>query len=283
MAIRFSTGLQNLQAGINRELVPYGAMTLDADVQTNWTESGSTMLGAVTKVAKTCMSLSGIGYASTPIVTKIGHWYRVSVAFINEDATGAASVRVGTAADGAQNYDSGSLATTTATWTTLEFGFRATATTTYITLKNSGASLKYFDDVSCSTLSASIKEAFHLGDLQLWTGPQPDTPDEAPTGTLLVTVKNGSSGITFGDAVAGLLSKTVGETLTGTCVAAGTAGWFRLRAPGDLGTLNTIDARIDGLVETLGEEMTGLRSLVFALNSVQTIADLHPYVKMSNE
>src|SRR5512145_1656770 len=138
MTTRLSTGLQNLLAGIDRELVPYGAMTLDASVQANWTESVSTMLGAVTKVAKVCMSLSGAGYTSTPITTKVGHWYKGSLSFINEDATGVASVRVGEAPDGAQNYDSGSLATTTATWTTLYFGFRATATTTYITLKNSG-------------------------------------------------------------------------------------------------------------------------------------------------
>lgn len=105
----------------------------------------------------------------------------------------------------------------------------------------------------------SFKSIFALGFIDIYSGIQPPTADNAPTGTLLCTVySDGASvGISWSaTAPAGVLSKLGSQTWSGTTVAGGTAGWFRLRAPGDTNALSTTQPRYDGAIATSGAEMS---------------------------
>lgn len=120
------------------------------------------------------------------------------------------------------------------------------------------------DDL-CDT--GSIKSVFNNagggGDagflIDIYTGSQPAAADDASTGTKLVTVSVGGdgTGATFeASATDGVLEKTAAETLSGTAVATGTAGWFRLRRKADTGTASSAtEQRIDGTCGTSGQQM----------------------------
>lgn len=79
-----------------------------------------------------------------------------------------------------------------------------------------------------------------LAFLDVYTGGQPASAQDAATGTLLGTV----TGITWGAGAAGVASRTASDTVV--AAATGTAGWGRFRNTGD--TL-----RMDGVV---GAEFT---------------------------
>lgn len=81
------------------------------------------------------------------------------------------------------------------------------------------------------------------------TGAQPATSDLAPTGTVLfsITLPADALAAASGQAVAQL-----GTWQDTSADAAGTAGWFRIRAAGDAGTTNNTDRRIDGAVTATG-------------------------------
>lgn len=63
------------------------------------------------------------------------------------------------------------------------------------------------------------------GTIKIYTGSQPASANDAPTGTLLVTVNLADPA--FGAASTGVAT-LAGTPLSGTGVAAGTAGWARL-------------------------------------------------------
>lgn len=97
--------------------------------------------------------------------------------------------------------------------------------------------------------------------IDIYTGSQPAAADDASTGTLLVTisVSGAGTGCTF-EASAGTnpgeLEKNAAETWSGTAVATGTAGWFRLRRKADAGTASsTTEPRVDGAIGTSGQQM----------------------------
>lgn len=62
--------------------------------------------------------------------------------------------------------------------------------------------------------------------VQVRTGSQPASANDAATGTLLVTITLNDPA--FGAASSGVATLDVDPELTGTAVATGTAGWFRL-------------------------------------------------------
>lgn len=71
------------------------------------------------------------------------------------------------------------------------------------------------------------------GQVRVYTGTQPATPEDPPTGTLLVTVELDNPA--FGDAgvtTAGVAS-LAGVPLSGTGAADGTAGWVRIVSAGE--------------------------------------------------
>jgi hypothetical protein len=61
--------------------------------------------------------------------------------------------------------------------------------------------------------------------IQIRTGAQPSTPEDAATGTLLATFTLNDPA--FASASAGVAALNVGTAITATGVAAGTAGWGR--------------------------------------------------------
>lgn len=64
------------------------------------------------------------------------------------------------------------------------------------------------------------------------------------------------NGLNYDMAIAGVISKLTTETWSGSGLAAGTAGWFRIRGQGDAGsTSSTTAVRIDGSIGTSGADM----------------------------
>lgn len=103
-----------------------------------------------------------------------------------------------------------------------------------------------------------LKTIFAAGFIKIYGGTVPADADAAVTGTLLCTISNNSTGtgINFDtSASGGVLSKAPAETWSGTNAATGTATYYRHIAVGDDGTLSTSQARIQGLVSTVGADM----------------------------
>lgn len=111
----------------------------------------------------------------------------------------------------------------------------------------------------------ALRDIFRDGVLKIYSGSQPSSPDDAVSGTLLltVTVSAGAwsagaftNGLEFGTAASGAIAKSASETWQGVGVAAGTAGYFRFIAnPTDAGASSTTLPRIDGSVGTSGADL----------------------------
>lgn len=119
---------------------------------------------------------------------------------------------------------------------------------------------------------------FANGIIEIRTGSQPATADAAVTGTLLgtVTLASGAftpgtatNGLTFAAAAVGAVSKSGVWSFNG--VAAGTAGWFRLKANAlDNDALSTILPRLDGSIATSGADMN-LSNITIAISAPSTV------------
>lgn len=122
--------------------------------------------------------------------------------------------------------------------------------------------------------NGGIKLAFNLGFINIYSGSQPSSPNTGATGTLLGTVTvngDGTTGLGFDAAVAGVTSKAAAQTWKFTGLNAGIAGWYRLFAVGD--TVTATDAtkpRIDGAIGTSGAELN-LSNITIAVAQVNTV------------
>lgn len=85
------------------------------------------------------------------------------------------------------------------------------------------------DNALRSILADAATAEFAGGTIDIYTGTQPASAEDAATGTLLVTVDLPSPA--FDAAVDGVASKT--GSWFGVAVATDTAGWFRMRNAGD--------------------------------------------------
>lgn len=95
-----------------------------------------------------------------------------------------------------------------------------------------------------SNLVAALPDAdVGAGSIQIRTGAQPASANNAATGTLLATVTLADPA--FGAAVAGVATLDATPVLSTTGVAAGTAGWFRMLD-------NSGDTVLDGSVTATG-------------------------------
>lgn len=115
---------------------------------------------------------------------------------------------------------------------------------------------------------------FNLSFINIYSGSQPSSADDAATGTLLATIySNGVSiGVTFDAPVAGAISKAAAETWSGTAGASGTAGWFRLYEATDVpSSSSTVNSRIDGNIATSGANMN-MSNTFIASGAVQTVS-----------
>ena len=119
---------------------------------------------------------------------------------------------------------------------------------------------------------------FANGVIEVYSGAQPATADAAVTGTLLGTVTLNSAaftpgtatnGLTFAAAAAGAVAKSGVWSFAG--VAAGTAGWFRLKANAvDAGAISAVLPRLDGSIAVSGADLN-LSNVTIAVGAPTTV------------
>lgn len=130
----------------------------------------------------------------------------------------------------------------------------------------------------CNALlsSNSLKGIFDAGsEIRIYAGAVPASADDTiGSATLLCTIKNGASGITFNSsASAGILEKNPSETWSGTNSASGVATFYRHVLTGDDNAASTSAPRYQGNVATVGADMN-LTSTNLASGATQTL-DYH--------
>jgi len=118
---------------------------------------------------------------------------------------------------------------------------------------------------------------FANGIIEIRTGSQPVYADDAATGTLLgtFTLASGAftpgsptNGLTFATAADGAVSKSGVWSMNG--IAAGTAGWFRLKGNAlDNDLLSTTLPRLDGSIAVSGADMN-LSNISIAIGAPTT-------------
>ena len=114
--------------------------------------------------------------------------------------------------------------------------------------------------------TADLKTMYTDGVLEIRSGTQPTSSDDAETGTLLlrITIASGAftpgaagNGLEFDTPASGKISKIPGDVWSGAAVATGTAGWFRFynndyETGDDAGATKE---RFDGACGTSGAEL----------------------------
>lgn len=121
--------------------------------------------------------------------------------------------------------------------------------------------------------STGLAGALEAGgmELRIYAGTLPADADAAIGGaTLLVTIKNGASALTWDNPAGGIISKPAGETWSGTAVATNTATFGRFVVTADTGALSTTAVRIQGDVATIGA-FINLDNPAMVSGAVQTV------------
>lgn len=125
----------------------------------------------------------------------------------------------------------------------------------------------------------AYRQIFKNAIFEIYSGPQPADADQIETGAKLVriTVSGGAvvpgvatNGLNFDAPVAGVLSKAAGETWSGTILATGVAGWFRLYTNLYETGAGATKVRLDGSVGTSNAQLN-VSSLSMVLNASFTI------------
>lgn len=101
-------------------------------------------------------------------------------------------------------------------------------------------------NAAANAIVALVDAGPAAGTLQIRTGAQPASANDAPTGTLLATFTLADPA--FGAAVLGVATLDATPTLSTVGVADGTAGWFRIA--------DSTGATVgDGAVGTVGQQL----------------------------
>lgn len=116
----------------------------------------------------------------------------------------------------------------------------------------------------------------NLSKIDIYSGTQPSSADNAvPAGsTLLVTISEsgGATGLTFDAASNGSIEKASAETWSGTAVASGTAGWFRMyESGGSPASSSSTESRLDGSVAVSGGDIN-ISSTSVSSGATQTVS-----------
>jgi hypothetical protein len=277
MPLRLSTGLRDKLIGAKANLASNG--TFDTNT-TGWTGVGATLTAASGGASST----TGLGIANAgasagsayqDITTRAGRVYLAKFKFRVGTAAGG-SFDVGTPSLPKSIVDGASLSD--ATLTQKQVAFVASDATTRITLNNDSAvsgETVLFDDVIVEEILDGFTEIMRNCKINVYTGAQPATANDAASGTLLFTITKGGDGVTgleWNPASAGAASKPSGDSWAGTAVASGTAGWFRAYEEGDDPSgASTANARFDGSVATSGAQIN-MTSTTIASGAVQTVS-----------
>ena len=94
--------------------------------------------------------------------------------------------------------------------------------------------------------------------IDIYSGAPPANADAAPIGTKLGTVSlNGAgvAGLNFDAPANGAVAKAAAENWKAIGIAAGTAGWFRVRTTADDNAAGATHPRIDGTVAKTGADL----------------------------
>lgn len=124
--------------------------------------------------------------------------------------------------------------------------------------------------------SGNLKDTFDAGSgIRIYGGTVPADADAAiGSATLLCTIKNGSSGLTFDAAPSGgVLEKNPTETWSGINAAGGTPTFYRHVLTADAGGASTSAPRYQGTVGVVGADMN-LTSATLVNGATQTL-DYH--------
>lgn len=119
----------------------------------------------------------------------------------------------------------------------------------------------------------SLKGIFDPGsEIRIYGGTVPASANDAiGSATLLCTIKNGASGVTFAAAaVNGVLEKNSTETWTGTVGTSGTATFYRHVLTADTDAASTTAPRYQGTVAVAGADMNLTNPALLAA-AVQTL------------
>jgi len=139
---------------------------------------------------------------------------------------------------------------------------------------STGLRTKMLGKATVDSGSNGLRGIFDGFFIDIYTGAQPANADQAPSGSLLLTVSvnagGGGAPIHFDAPVLGVINKAAAEVWKGVGVAAGTTGWFRIRLAADAGTTNTTDPRIDGSVAVSGGDLS-LSNTTVAIGTPVTI------------
>lgn len=104
--------------------------------------------------------------------------------------------------------------------------------------------------------AGGFKEVMDGGEIRLYAGLVPAIAgDSIGAATLLCTIKNGASGVTFDAGTPGVLLKPAAETWQGTNVASGTPSFYRLVKSADAGDSSTSAPRVQGTVGVVGADL----------------------------
>lgn len=111
------------------------------------------------------------------------------------------------------------------------------------------------NELTADELTSTGANLFNGGTLSIYSGNAPDSPDNAPTGTLLTVINLPNPAWT--DVSANVATKA--GTWTSTVLTGGVAGWFRLRS---LNTLNVIDGGCGTATDDTADLLMGNTSLI---------------------
>lgn len=274
MSVHMNTVLRNLLLGVRTNLITNPSFTTDTS---SWTAVASSLASVSGGLSGNALQITNSGAAAgsayQDIATVVGKVYVVTVPF--KKGTGAGgTLYIGTTSNRSAIF-TGPLMTGAAWPATGPMDaaspdptavFIATATTTRITLENTdtgAGTTSLFDEVMVHRLTQGLRSAMKGHFMTFYTSTQPANADLAANGIRLVTFTlngDGVTGLDYDDPVAGVITKGtnggVGESWTGTSVAAGTAGWFRCWVAGDNpDNAATVYPRWDGAIGTSGQEI----------------------------
>lgn len=102
-----------------------------------------------------------------------------------------------------------------------------------------------------------VKPTMDGGEIRIYSGIRPAAADDSiGAAVLLCTVRlNGTNGIELDASTPGLLMKPVDDDWTGNSVSSGTATWFRICLPADVGGASPTAPRIQGTVGVVGADL----------------------------
>lgn len=121
--------------------------------------------------------------------------------------------------------------------------------------------------------TSGLKGALEAGsmELRIYAGTMPtDANDAIGSATLLVTIKNGASPLTWSTPSGGVVSKPSGETWSGVAVADGVATFGRFVHAADTGDSSTSAVRVQGDVDSVGA-FINLDNTAIVNGTVQTV------------